>query len=338
LDRGRERGNVSILRGADGSIQRGPLFVVGKYVVLICFVCALPYFVPEAAEPSEAAAKGDFDAKVAAGQKYAAEQLVKSMEEERRRTAEAKKNQQQFGTYELLRTMEHDTSSFTQGFEIDPGSGLIYEGTGLYGQSRLRKLDMKTGAPVWSSDYMGKKFFGEGITIIRRPGGQDILLQLTWRERTAFVYSLPDMELIKKFEYTTETNEGWGAAYNAATNQVVISDGSAWLMFWDADTFEELRRVRVRMGKRAIHHLNEIDMYQGDLLANVWFQDKILRIELESGNVKEVYDFTDLWPKASRPRSADCFNGIAVDHERDTVYLTGKLWPKVYEVKLIAPP
>ena len=76
----------------------------------------------------------------------------------------------------------------------------------------------------------------------------------------------------------------------------------------------------------------------GDLLANVWFQDRILRIDLESGNVKEVYEFSGLWPKDDRPKEADCFNGIAVDHERDTVYLTGKLWPKVYEVRLIAPP
>ncbi len=166
---------------------------------------------------------------------------------------------------------------------------------------------------------------------------------LTWRERKGFLFDALTFSTSSTFDYVTHTGEGWGVTHypNPASpsgHDLVISDGSSYLFVWDAETREEKRRVRVHTNDeqgnaRFVRYINELEYYEGDILANVWYSDEILRIDVETGLVKVVYDFSSLWPKSKRPRSADCFNGIA-DLGNNKLLVTGKLWPSYYVVSL----
>ena len=230
--------------------------------------------------------------------------------------------------YTVLRSFYHDSNAFTQGLEFV--NGTLIEGTGLYkGQSRLRRVNPSNGA-VMSDRQLADHLFGEGIT--RLPG--DRILQLTWRENTGIIYSFPNLNPISSFAYKTYTGEGWGVVYDAKRNEIVVSDGSQMLFFWDPVTFEEKRRLEVFFRTRRLLHINELEMHEGDLLANLWYKDVIVRIDLDSGLVKQVYDFKNLYPATTRSKHDDCFNGIALNHATGTLYLTGKFWPFMFEVKL----
>ena len=240
------------------------------------------------------------------------------------------------GRWELVKSFPHDSRAFTQGLVFDGKTSTLYESTGLHSRSSIRKIDAATGTPLLVKD-LGSEFFGEGITVL--PSGD--LLMLTWQEKTGFIFDGVTLEEKARFEYTTKTGEGWGVTTVPGLGKgenatLCVSDGSATLAMWDADTLEVQASVEVKTSEgKKVNLLNELEHYKGmEVLANVWFSDNVYRITMPSGIVNQVYDFSSLWPKASRPKSADVLNGIAVLANGDLL-LTGKLWPAYYVVKLL---
>jgi glutamine cyclotransferase len=228
--------------------------------------------------------------------------------------------------------MKHDKDSFTQGlvYNTHPHSTL-YESAGLYKQSDLRKIDPSNGE-VLIKKALPDEYFAEGITTT--PKGD--ILMLTWREKTGFVFDGKTLDEKKRFQYETHTGEGWGiTSIDHDPSIVIASDGSSFLFVWDSETFAEKRRIPVTLSSgAAVRHLNELEYYQGDILANIWYNNRIVRIDIETGVVKMVYDFTTLWPQEERlGHGADCFNGIAV-LPNDELLVTGKLWPSAYKITL----
>lgn len=236
--------------------------------------------------------------------------------------------------YTVLNRVPHSSKSFTQGLAF--GSGHIFEGTGIYGKSELIKVDPSTGKSVLRGGEMNSTFFGEGMALV--PGG--FIVRITYNERRGFVYNSSDFTLISEFDYETYTGQGWGLAYDSKNHELIVSDGSDHLFFWDADTMREKRFLTVTLpGTKTEsgmpHHLkyiNELEVFNGALLGNIWYSEKIVRISLTSGEVEGVYDFSGLPRK--RHRGEDCFNGIAHDEVTGDVYLTGKYWKDTFRVRL----
>ena len=225
-------------------------------------------------------------------------------------------------------------------------NGFLYEGTGLHGSSELRKLDPSNPSTALMTHTMSSKYFGEGITFYTDKQGNERILQITWREKTAFVYDANTFEVIKEFSYDTSNGEGWGITFIPQTCEFVVSDGSYHLMFWDCETFVEKRRVVVNYYQESkaspVKLLNELEIMKigGDdddnyvILANVWYQDVLLQINPSNGDIEKVYYFNDL--HKDRESDEDVFNGISVcDENERTIYLTGKLWSKIYKVELL---
>ncbi len=185
---------------------------------------------------------------------------------------------------------------------------------------------------------MDKEYFGEGIAMVR--GG--LLVRITYKERRGFVYKASDLSLIKEFSYETYTGEGWGLTYDPKKHELIVSDGSDYIHFWDADTFVEKRFIRVSFSdkvtnlRQTLVHLNELELVVKDgkslLFANVWYSETIVSINLESGAIEGMYDFSSL--RTRRHRGEDCFNGIAFDPETGCLYLTGKFWRAMYKVNV----
>jgi glutamine cyclotransferase len=226
-----------------------------------------------------------------------------------------------FYSYRVVRSYPHDCESFTQGLAYD--AGFFYEGTGLYGHSTLRKVVPATGVVV-KKISMSPRFFGEGVAI-----SGDRIIQLTWQSRTGFVYKQDSFELIGKFSYDYE---GWGVTSNK--KELIISDGTALLHFWDLKTLQETRTVRVHDGGHPVTGLNELEYVQGDLYANVWPTNYIVVVNPETGRVKGWLDMSGLL-SALDSQGADVLNGIAYDEEGNRLFATGKLWPKIFEIELI---
>lgn len=218
----------------------------------------------------------------------------------------------------------HDPAAFTQGLAWVHGR--LYESTGLYGSSSLRELDPETGR-VLRQVPLAPDEFGEGLTEI---GGR--LVQLTWREERARLWTLPGLAPAGTLAFR---GEGWGLASDGRS--LVSSDGTAVLVFRAADDLRPLRTLAVRRGGRAVPYLNELEWAGGALYANVWQSDEILRIDPVSGEVTGAWDASGLLAPAERAR-ADVLNGIAWDPERRLFYLTGKLWPSLFEADLPEPP
>jgi glutamine cyclotransferase len=241
------------------------------------------------------------------------------------------------GTYEQLERFPHDSSSFTQGLALQ--DGVLYEGSGLYGKSEVKIVSLSTGVAS-KSHQLASRYFGEGITYYL-DNRQGRLIQITWLEKTGFIYT-DNLELLREFTYSTSTGEGWGIAYKKNTHEFLVSDGSHYIMIWDADTLEEKtdKRLAVTLmsqsgSRRNLDQLNELefDTFSNTLLANVWKQDYIVRIDLNSGNVMTIYDLTDIVP--SRTTGANVLNGIALTEEANVFLVTGKLWPSLYRIRLI---
>ncbi len=190
---------------------------------------------------------------------------------------------------------------------------------------------------------LSSKYFGEGITYYKDKKGKDRILQLTWQEKTAFVYDANTFDVIKEFEYETVSKEGWGVTFIPSTCEFVVSDGSHYLMFWDCESFQEKRRIKINFysngNASTINMLNELEaikMNNGkySILANVWYQDIVLQIEPSNGDVEKIYYFNSL--HRERESGEDTFNGISVCDDNDSIiYLTGKLWSKIYKVELL---
>ncbi len=215
----------------------------------------------------------------------------------------------------------HDPNAFTQGLAIEKGQ--MYEGTGQKGVSALRKVDFKTGK-VEASVPLDDRFFGEGITIL-----DGKIYQLTWQNNIGLVYDLKTMRLESTFRYT---GEGWGLTNNG--KQLILSDGSPFIRFLDPVTFKVVRQIQVRdPAKNRIKSLNELEFINDEIWANVWYEDRVARISPIDGQVLGWVDLSKLIPQATRDREA-VLNGIAYDTESKKIYVTGKNWPKLFEIEI----
>jgi glutamine cyclotransferase len=221
----------------------------------------------------------------------------------------------------VLNTFDHDAGSFVQGLAIEDGQ--MWEGSGQYGYSSLRKVDFETGR-IQNSVPLGKDYFGEGITLLRGK-----IYQLTWRENVCFVYDQKTLQRIGAFKYT---GEGWGLA-NDGTN-LYLSDGSLQIRVIEPEKFTVVRKFNVQLANRKDYRLNELEMVHGELWANVWYSDKIARIAPATGEVVGWLDASQLWPQNDRPSREHVLNGIAFDSSSNKLYLTGKNWPKLFEIAL----
>jgi glutaminyl-peptide cyclotransferase len=221
-------------------------------------------------------------------------------------------------------TYPHDPQAFTQGLSIR--DGYLYETTGMNGRSSLRKVELASGKVLQKKD-LAPEFFGEGSALV----GQDIV-GLTWTSHAGFVYDLKTFALKRRFNYA---GEGWGLASDA--QHLYMSDGSADIRVLDPKTLEEQRRIHVTAEGKPITQLNELEVVDGQLFANVWGTDVIARIDPASGNVVGWIDLTGLLPPEKRgTTSVDAvLNGIAWDSKHKRLYVTGKLWPKLFEIELV---
>ncbi|MDX2267115.1 MAG: glutaminyl-peptide cyclotransferase [Bryobacter sp.] len=223
-------------------------------------------------------------------------------------------------TYKVVRALPHDPEAFTQGFEFR--NGVFYEGTGLNGRSFVRRVEPTTGRVLASVPLEGK-YFGEGITVL---GGK--IHQLTWKHGQGFTYDQKTLRRQSTFQYP---GEGWGLANDG--KQIYMSDGTAEIRIWNAATLQELRRMTVRYNGRPVSQLNELEWVEGELYANVWQTDSIVRIRPTDGTVTGVIDLTGLL--GGNAGEVDVLNGIAYDAAAKRLYVTGKLWPKVFEIQVV---
>ena len=227
-------------------------------------------------------------------------------------------------TYLIVNTYLHDPNAFTQGLVFE--DGIFYEGTGQYGASHIRKVALATGA-VLEKKSIASHLFGEGIAVF---GNR--LYQLTWKAGICFVYDKNTFALQTQFTYPTE---GWGIAHDG--EKLMMSDGTNVIYFRHPDTFEELGRIEVTDSAGPVPYLNELEYIKGQLFANVWRTDRIVRIDPKTGAVTGWIDLTGLLPQTDRlQHRVDVLNGIAYDAEMDRIFVTGKWWPKVFEIKLVA--
>jgi glutaminyl-peptide cyclotransferase len=221
---------------------------------------------------------------------------------------------------EIVATFPHDTNAFTQGLAYCDGE--LYEGTGLNGRSSIRRVELATGKVLQQHD-LPWRYFGEGIT----PWG-DELLQLTWTSRTAFLYDRRSFRLLSDFSYPTD---GWGLTYDGT--RFIMSDGSATLYFREPDTFAEAGRIRVTDGDAPVSNLNELEFIRGEIWANIWREYRIARISPVSGQVLSWVDISGLLSPLDR-LLAGSPNGIAYDASADRIFVTGKRWPKLFEIRV----
>lgn len=221
--------------------------------------------------------------------------------------------------FKVVKAYPHDPEAFTQGLFFH--EGFLYESTGLHGRSSIRKVEIETGRVVQAVG-LPDEFFGEGIT---RWG--DRVIGITWQEQTAFVLDLKTFKLWRKFSYP---GEGWGIASNE--RELVMSDGTPELRFLDPASFKELRRVRVTADGKPVEMINELEWVDGEVWANIWQTDRIARINPKTGAVTRWIDLSGLLPQ--RRGSDDVLNGIAYDAARKRLFVTGKLWPKLFEIQL----
>jgi glutaminyl-peptide cyclotransferase len=228
-------------------------------------------------------------------------------------------------TYKVLNTYPHDRLAFTEGLVID--DGVLYEGTGLNGASTLRRVDLESGQ-VLQSAVLGPEYFGEGVTV-----WDDQIIQLTWKSRVGFVYDKATFKLLKTFNYPSE---GWGLTHD--DQSLIMSDGTPTLHFLDPVTLQETKRITVTDKGQPVFNLNELEYVRGEILANVWQTDRIARISPETGQVVGWINLAGLLSQADRQPSVDVLNGIAYDAEHDRLFVTGKLWPKLFEIALVPRP
>jgi glutaminyl-peptide cyclotransferase len=224
-------------------------------------------------------------------------------------------------TYHIVHTYPHDAKAFTQGLQFE--GGVLYEGTGLNGQSSIRRVALETGEVLQQRAVPGE-YFGEGITVWR-----DRLFELTWRSHVAFVYDRKTFAPTQQYSYA---GEGWGLTHDG-TN-LIMSDGTDALRVLDPATFVERRRITVAANGVPVRNLNELEYVNGEIYANVWMTDYVARIAPDSGHVVGYIDLRGLLTPAERAKT-DVLNGIAYDAEHDRLFVTGKLWPKLFEIRVV---
>ena len=274
--------------------------------------------------------------------------------------------------FNVLRTLPHDPKAFTQGLTFRPdNSSILYEATGNYKESELRVLDIAntkndTTCDILQRHELPDEYFGEGLSYVPAANDDDhdgYLIHVTYREKTGFLFDVNTLEVVEEFSYDMEltTNEGWGIIHvpprlfdsndddderrEVVDIKYIVSDGSAYLHFWNS-TYQEVREkleVTFRtedmaardVAPQPMKHLNELewDEKTQTVLANVWYQDIIVRIDPKTGFVMTIYDLRTLYPYIDRPKKTDCFNGIALSAEGD-LWVTGKWWPYLYQIEL----
>jgi glutamine cyclotransferase len=226
-------------------------------------------------------------------------------------------------TYQVVNTYPHDPDAFTQGLVFE--DGFLYEGTGRYGRSALRKVDLHTGN-VLQSRELAQQYFGEGVTIY---GNR--IIQLTWRSHVGFIYDKGSFDLLQNFTYL---NEGWGITHDGT--HLIMSTGTSKLYFLNPETFKKKGQVTVYDSHGPVTSLNELEYVRGEIYANVWQTDRIARIDPGTGQVVGWIDLTGLLSPDDHSDPVDVLNGIAYDAADDRLFVTGKLWPKLFEIKLIS--
>ena len=223
--------------------------------------------------------------------------------------------------YTLVHAYPHDPQAYCQGLIFH--EGFLYEGTGSFGESTLRKVELETGNVIQQHD-LARDLFGEGIT-----RWQDQLLQLTWKNRQAIVYDLNTFKELRRLSYE---GEGWGLTSDGES--LIMSDGTDTLRFIHPTTFAVKRRLLVRDGTRRISKLNELEFVDGEIFANIWYEDRIARISPTTGQVLAWIDLSKLYPAAERPHRDAVLNGIAYDAKEKRLFVTGKDWPKLFEIQV----
>lgn len=223
--------------------------------------------------------------------------------------------------YRIVETYPHDRDSFTQGLFWDDGH--LYEGTGQYGRSRVARLDLKTGKALVEASLPADQF-GEGIVRWR-----DQIIGVTWQGGVGHRWRIKDLKPAGNFRYD---GEGWGVTLHG--DSLVLSDGTPELRFFDPATMKEQRRVTVRIGGRPLPMLNELEAIDGEIWANVWMTDFIVRIDPDSGAVRGVVDLSGLKQAAGATDQDSVLNGIAWDAKKKRLFVTGKYWPNLYEIAL----
>ena len=232
-------------------------------------------------------------------------------------------------TYRVVSVYPHDRNAFTQGLVYHRGQ--LYESTGQQGRSDLRLVALETGQ-VLRSQALPHQYFGEGIALVDGESvhTDDRIIQLTWQSQVGFVYALETFKPVRTFSYP---GEGWGLTYDG--ERLVMSDGTAWLRFWDPETLDELGRVLVQDRGRPVARLNELEYVEGLVYANVWQTDLIAVIAPETGQVTGWIDLAGLLPASDRDPPVDVLNGIAYDAAGERLYVTGKWWPKLFQIELV---
>ena len=246
--------------------------------------------------------------------------------------------------YKIINTYPHDRSAFTQGLAYDQTCKCLYESTGLFGKSSVRKVELKT-ARVLKERKLAKKYFGEGLTLAGEKNNR--LIQLTRRNGVAFIYNRKKLIKTGSFRYPTE---GWGITRNS--KHLIMSDGTSNLYFLNPKTFERVKQIKVRDGDKPISKLNELEYVKGEIYANLWFGSKaptnyIARISPQTGRVNSWINLSGLdsgvhpadLPPSQRDSITrdDILNGIAYDTKKDRLFVTGKYWAYLYEIKLLRP-
>ena len=223
--------------------------------------------------------------------------------------------------YEVVATYPHDPGAFTQGLVYR--DGVLFESTGLRGESTLREVRLETGEVV-RQRALARQYFAEGLAL-----WDDRLVQLTWTSELGFVWDAASFEAVRTFGYS---GEGWGLTHDG--RRLILSDGTEWLRFFDPTTLAEIGRVRVTDGGRGVRNLNELEYIDGLVYANVWQTDRIALIDPDTGRVEGWLDLGGLLP-AERSRGTDVLNGIAWDPDGQRLFVTGKLWPSLFEIRLV---
>ncbi len=227
--------------------------------------------------------------------------------------------------FKTLRTYSHDRSFFTQGFCLD--KGLVYEGTGRFGRSGIFVYPIQKGI-VQQKKMLSEEYFGEGITVLK-----DKIYQLTWQNHVCFLYDKMTLKKLKTFQLKTE---GWGITHDQKS--LIVSDGSAFIYFYNPLTFELERKIQVKNEQGLVEKLNELEYINGSIFANVWMTNQIVQIDPQSGSVIGIIDVTDLLASVGFDNSKNpdaVLNGIAYNAQSNTIYLTGKLWPIIFEIQLL---
>ncbi len=231
---------------------------------------------------------------------------------------------QKYG-YKIIKAYPHNIEHFTQGFEIR--NGFLYEGTGQEGTSSIYKIDLSSWKVI-KEFKLEDKYFGEGITILN-----DKLYQLTYKTQIGFVRDLKTFELIKTFAF--KNDQGWGFTNDGKF--LIMSDGTQYLTYLDPETLKVVKRIQVCNQKGVVANLNELEYINGEIWANVWTTDTIVRIDPKTGKIVAEIDLRGLLVSnlSNQKNQVDVLNGIAYDHDKNKIYVTGKFWPKLFEIELV---